>query len=77
MFPPVFKSRAWSGGANAPPAGYRGSKARVNGPQRSGVPVQQLVDNADKLNEHRLFACARFVSHRTDRVDRWKSPDPG
>ena len=26
MFPPVFKSRAWSGGANAPPAGTDGTR---------------------------------------------------
>ena len=26
VFPPVFKSRAWSGGANAPPAGTDGTR---------------------------------------------------
>ena len=42
VFPSFFKSRGGTGGD-------RGSKARVNEPQRSGVPVQQLVDFIDKL----------------------------
>ena len=42
VFPTGFKSRGGTGGD-------RGSKARINEPPRSGVPVQQLVDFVDKL----------------------------